>query len=292
MKTCTYCGKKYPDESAQSQCEIDGALLETGALAQPPVIIDPPANSQFVSSSLVPRLSDRNIRIAEIILVCVIAFASSILASAYSFFGSYPEGVNGGAQQWTYAIVHEGAALGLLWYVLQRRSRSLPDIGFRWRWADIGWSVALYAGGYFVFALAYRTIFFSGLSTIDEETANGRVAHQLFNNGIFLVTLIFTVINPFFEELIVRAYLMTEIREATNSATKAIVCSTLLQTSYHLYQGVPLTIAEGAMFFLWSLYYAKTNRIIPIILAHLYFDVGSTLWYLFRHQIVAALGTS
>jgi hypothetical protein len=73
---------------------------------------------------------------------------------------------------------------------------------------------------------------------------------------------------------------------------KAILCSTLLQMSYHLYQGVPLTLALGAQFFLWSVFYAKTNRITPIILAHLYGDVGATLWYLFHHQVATSFGAS
>ena len=46
------------------------------------------------------------------------------------------------------------------------------------------------------------------------------------------------------------------------------MCSTLLQTSYHFYQGV---------FLVFSIYYARTNRITTIILAHLYMDVRGHL---------------
>jgi membrane protease YdiL (CAAX protease family) len=76
---------------------------------------------------------------------------------------------------------------------------------------------------------------------------------------------------------------ITEVRALSNSATKAIICSTLLQTSYHLYQGTPMAVGEGATFLIFSIYYAKTNRIVPIILAHLYADVGGTVWYLVRN---------
>jgi len=76
---------------------------------------------------------------------------------------------------------------------------------------------------------------------------------------------------------------MTEVKHLTNSITKAVIISTLLQTSYHFYQGVPAALSDGVMFLIFSVYYAKTNRITPLILAHLYMDVGATLHYWFNH---------
>jgi len=52
-----------------------------------------------------------------------------------------------------------------------------------------------------------------------------------------VVVIPFSLLNPFFEELIVRAYLMTEIMDLTGSAMLAIATSVLLQASYHLYYG-------------------------------------------------------
>ena len=90
-------------------------------------------------------------------------------------------------------------------------------------------------------------------------------------------------LNPFYEELIVRAYLLTEVRQLTGSATKAVILSTVLQTSYHLYQGGPSALSWGIIFLLFSIYYAKTGRIAPIILAHLYMDVIATMMYYHYH---------
>jgi hypothetical protein len=53
--------------------------------------------------------------------------------------------------------------------------------------------------------------------------------------------------------------------------------------NYHLYQGAPKAFAEIGSFLVFSIYYAKTNRIAPVILAHLYMDMGGTLYYLFSH---------
>ena len=128
----------------------------------------------------------------------------------------------------------------------------------------------------------YQVIYLSGLTGTSHQAASANVSRYLFGGGVVFATLIFQFLNPFFEELIIRAYLITEVRSLTGSATKAIILSTVLQATYHLYQGAPSAIGHGAAFLIWSIYYARTNRVAPIILAHLYSDVGGTLWYLFR----------
>ena len=65
-----------------------------------------------------------------------------------------------------------------------------------------------------------------------------------------------------------------------NRPLKAIAVSVLLQTSYHFYQGVPEALGHGAGFLLFSFYYARTNRIGPVILAHLCGDVIPYLQYM------------
>ena len=132
------------------------------------------------------------------------------------------------------------------------------------------------------FYAVYGFIHLTGMASVSHETSSAYVNKILFRGGISLMTILFQFLNPFFEELIVRAYVMTEVIALTNSATKAIIFSTALQISYHFYQGIPLAFADGAEFLVWSIYYAKTNRIAPIILAHLYSDLGITLWHLFR----------
>jgi membrane protease YdiL (CAAX protease family) len=88
-------------------------------------------------------------------------------------------------------------------------------------------------------------------------------------------SLPFLLLNPFFEELIVRAYLMTEIRELTGSATLAVIVSATVQTSYHLYYGWKGALAMGFMFLIFSIYYARKRRITPVILAHAVLDLAA-----------------
>jgi len=281
MKRCDYCGKQYLDDLAE--CSVDGMALVTEESPVPPLIgIQPVSSTSAVPSAVSNNSDDRWLRIFEISLVCTISVGTSLLVAIYSLFGQRSN-IVGGSLRWSYGIVHELAALGLLGYVLLRRSRSFRDLGLRPRWTDIGWSFGLCFAGSLVAHEIYQAIYYAGLTPATHDETVAHVTQYLFGGGVFLGTLIFQCVNPFFEELIVRAYVITEVKQLTGKVWIAVALATLLQTSYHLYQGVPMTLAIGGEFLVWSIYYAKTNRITPIILAHLYQDVGSTLFYVFRH---------
>lgn len=81
------------------------------------------------------------------------------------------------------------------------------------------------------------------------------------------------LLNPFFEELIVRAYLMTEIKDLTGSWIPAVALSVIIQGSYHLYYGWEGAIALSFQFLVFAIYYARTRRATPIIFAHAVFDI-------------------
>jgi len=74
--------------------------------------------------------------------------------------------------------------------------------------------------------------------------------------------------------MIVRAFLISETTALIGSSALAILFSVLLQTSYHLYQGLPYALAAGVIFLLFSVYYACTRRIVPVIFAHFIWDLS------------------
>nr|WP_239551280.1 CPBP family intramembrane glutamic endopeptidase [Paenibacillus elgii] len=83
----------------------------------------------------------------------------------------------------------------------------------------------------------------------------------------------FIVINPFFEELIVRAYTMTELSFLIKKEEITVLVSTIIQTSYHLYQGLIPALYTGIVFFVFSIYFAKTRKVVPVIMVHLLLDL-------------------
>jgi len=301
MKKCPYCGKEYPDEAVR--CFVEGEFLAGGELQ--PLKVDPESSACASPPPLPASLSnnsdstsritwtDRQRSVIELTLVCVLAFGGGILNSAHhlaigdsvgSAVGTSPGGSMVGSWSWVSGLLHDGASLGLLWYVLMRRSKTFSDLGLSWRKRDIGVSIVIFIVADLAAAAVSGAIALCGLASAGHHAALDRVAHYLFGGGFTFATILVSFLNPFFEELIVRAYVMTELKRLTNSVSKPILFSALLQTSYHFYQGVPLALSLGAMFLVFSIYYSKTNRIAPIILAHLYADVGATLFYSLHHR--------
>jgi membrane protease YdiL (CAAX protease family) len=83
----------------------------------------------------------------------------------------------------------------------------------------------------------------------------------------------FMLLNPFFEELIVRAYLMREIKALTGSTAMSVISSVVLQASYHLYYGWLGALAIACLFLVFAVYYARSGRAVPIVFAHAAFDL-------------------
>ncbi|TMA36503.1 MAG: CPBP family intramembrane metalloprotease [Deltaproteobacteria bacterium] len=74
------------------------------------------------------------------------------------------------------------------------------------------------------------------------------------------------------EELIARAYLMTEVVALCGSTIVAILASTCFQTLYHLYLGTPTALLSGCSFLFFSIYYAYRRRAMPLILSHFLYN--------------------
>jgi membrane protease YdiL (CAAX protease family) len=102
--------------------------------------------------------------------------------------------------------------------------------------------------------------------------ATGPTAKDFFAHPS-VVAIPFSLLNPFFEELVVRAYLMTEVIELTGSSTLAIALSVGVQFSYHLYYGWVGAISLSFLFLVFALYYVRSRLALPVIVAHGFFDV-------------------
>jgi len=103
---------------------------------------------------------------------------------------------------------------------------------------------------------------------------------MVFGVSASIWTLLFTFVNPFFEKLLVRAFVITEFEHLFQSTAMAVFLSVSLQGSYHLYQGWSGAVAVSTIFALFSIYHVHKRRILPVILAHLYLDLSALLLYL------------
>lgn len=118
--------------------------------------------------------------------------------------------------RWVSGLLEEVAALLLLGYVLSRRGRSFRDLGLRWSFSNVG--VGLLVAGVCFAVYVFGSIIVHVVHyTIYRTLANGPTGSTFFSHPGFLAVP-FTLLNPFFEEMIVRAYLMTEIIDLTHSS--------------------------------------------------------------------------
>ncbi len=212
----------------------------------------------------------------EIFLVLGISLGIALLNSFYLLRNAPAVALRMSAFRSLYGFVQESLSLLLLVYVLSRRKLGLRDLGLRWSIRDVVPSIVVtvlggltyVAGVILIQAVRYE---------LYRSIVRGPDARQFFSNPS-IWALPFTLLNPFFEELIVRAYVMTEIKELTGSTMKAIVFSVLLQASYHLYYGWVGALSVAFLFMVFAIYYSRSRRAVPIIMAHAVFD----LYALFR----------
>ncbi|WP_230010392.1 CPBP family intramembrane glutamic endopeptidase, partial [Microbacterium sp. Bi128] len=74
------------------------------------------------------------------------------------------------------------------------------------------------------------------------------------------------------EEVIVVAYLLDRLGKLGWSVPAAIAASALLRGSYHLYQGFGPFIGNAVMGVVFALFYIRTKRVMPLVIAHAILD--------------------
>jgi membrane protease YdiL (CAAX protease family) len=88
------------------------------------------------------------------------------------------------------------------------------------------------------------------------------------------------------EEVIVLGYLVTRLRQLSWSPIAAVVGSSALRASYHLYQGWGGFLGNLAMGLLFSVLFLRWRRTWPFVVAHLLLDVAAGLGYIaFRERL-------
>lgn len=221
---------------------------------------------------------NRRLRILELFLVLGVAFSGFILVSGIHFVigTSITQGIN--SERYAHGLCSELASLAVMAYVLYRQGRSWHSLTKTPQASDLLRSVVLLVAASLLYVVTYYVIQIMALQ-FTGHWLQPRDLSRLFTGGASVLAILFMIVNGFFEELIVRAYLMTEVIALGSTRTAAVVASIVFQVSYHLYQGWLNAVLVGTTFFVFSLYYANTRRIGPIILAHVFIDILA----LFRH---------
>lgn len=222
--------------------------------------------------------SSKRLRVVEFAFVIFVALAPGVFRSTFILLtGRHFYDPNSFDALFFSGIIFQISTLAVLAYVLFRQGRSLAQIGFSFAWMDLVHSVLLAVTVYAAFFL-WRAGTLYGYYFLTKRVLNPYPQNvEFLAVGVTLPSLLYVLLNPFHEELVVRAFTISEVEYLTKRSSLAVIVSVILQTSYHLYQGVFSAWSYVPIFLIFSLYYVKWKRITPVILAHLYFDLWGLL---------------
>lgn len=206
----------------------------------------------------------------ELSLVLLVAIGGPMLNSLYLLVNGPGPMSHTSDARWALSILQEITALLLLGYVLSRRGLSFSNLGFRWSLRDAGLGILVAGPSFAVYvigSLVVQVVHYSVYGSL----AKGPTPKDFYAPSLLAILLF--LLNPFFEELIVRAYLMNEVLQLTGSSSLSVAISVAVQFSYHLYYGWAGAISVAFLFLAFALYYARSRRALPVIVAHSFFDI-------------------
>jgi uncharacterized protein len=85
--------------------------------------------------------------------------------------------------------------------------------------------------------------------------------------------------NAILEEVIVVGYLVTRLRQLHWRLGVIIATSALLRGSYHLYQGFGAFVGNAVMGVIFTLFFLRTRRVMPLVVAHTLLDIVAFVGY-------------
>ncbi|MGC2618128.1 MAG: CPBP family intramembrane glutamic endopeptidase [Acidobacteriaceae bacterium] len=180
-----------------------------------------------------------------------------------------------------HGLLYEAAGLAALAYVLWKRKAGAAALTRDAHGSDIPIGAALCILTLMVSGVAAVMLHYVWILATGHAPAQPNIP-ALIGMQPTAAWLIYLLVNPWFEELIVRGFLMTEVTALAGVRT-AIIASTLVQVSYHLYQGWFNAAGLAVVFLGLSLYYASTRRLFPVVVAHTLMDLMSFAWFIHHH---------
>ena len=160
-------------------------------------------------------------------------------------------------------------------YLLSRSGFRPAQIGlarFRWRpdlLGGVGLAALIGIPGLGLYVVA-RVL---GLSATVEPSALGDTWWRV------PVLVLAAFANAWAEEVVVVGYLVTRLRQFGLSDTKAIVWSSVLRGTYHLYQGFGAGLGNLVMGLVFGYVWRRSGRLWPLIVAHTVIDVVAFVGY-------------
>ncbi len=209
-------------------------------------------------------------------LILLIGFVPLIFTAVYTLF--FPVQAADASTNFRFlgGLIHEVSVLTLFYCLFKRQGRSLKDIGLSPQWVDIPKALGLTVLAWIAVLLFWGVISVWSLNVIGSPP-HLRDPRVIFGSASMSLMIAYSFGSAIFEETLVRGYLMTELIDFRWPVWLAGVASFILQTSYHLYYGFAGAILVSGIFAVSTIYFAKSRRLMPVVLSHLLWDVAASL---------------
>ncbi|MCX5414039.1 CPBP family intramembrane glutamic endopeptidase [Streptomyces sp. NBC_00059] len=230
---------------------------------------------------------------SETLLVLALSLGASAVSALISFIGSLtkPGGLKDQAatlngsyapgRPWLdlswqlFGIATALVPVALVAHLLLREGAGLRTLGLdRTRpWQDLGRGTLVAAGigsaGLAFYLVARATGF--NLTVVPESLP------EVWWK--FPVLILSALQNSLVEEVIVVGYLLRRLGQLGWTPMAALVASSVLRGSYHLYQGIGGFIGNVVMGVVFVLLYRRWGRVGPLVVAHALLDIGAFVGY-------------
>lgn len=121
---------------------------------------------------------------------------------------------------------------------------------------------------------------------MNTTVAAGALAEYVWTIPMYVLS---AAANGLLEETVMVAYLLTRWRQCGWRPGAAVAVSALVRGSYHLYQGFGGFIGNTVMGLACCLYWRRTRRLWPLIIAHTLLDIVSFVGYALLHGVLSWL---
>jgi membrane protease YdiL (CAAX protease family) len=201
----------------------------------------------------------------EALAVVALCFGWPIALSVHAVAAGFPVRPNGFDDLGALGVVIYELAFALVVATLLRhRGYDVASLRPRPTWVDSGLGVLV--------ALAAAMAGLLAMATFSAGQPDQPIADMMRRSTIGApMVLLLAIVNGTFEEVFLLGFLMRGLKERGLSI--ALGVTTLVRVSYHLYQG-PLgacyVLGVGVVF---GLFYARTQRLWPVVLAHMMWDI-------------------
>ena len=168
---------------------------------------------------------------------------------------------------------YELTVMAVLLPFLRVRGWSLTRFGIRVTAVDtlIGFGLAL--ADFIIFYMAYTI-----LASVWPRAALAMAMPGFLSKDLSLSAVIaVSIVNPIFEELFVCGYVIAALRD--RDPWLGIHVSVAIRLLYHLYQGALAAINIVPSGLILGIWYARTGRLWPVIVAHALWDLLPLLPY-------------